>query len=231
MVRSANRGVTRLTDGYRYNKVATLSTQAVTEIAATSATGNGTLVELGAPNPTQHGFCWNTSGTPTTEDAVVELGEITATTIFEAELTELTPATTYFVRAFATNTAGTAYGDEVTFATTKATPTVTQWPTTADIIYGQVTGAASLTGGSVQFNGTQIAGAFAYDTPEVVPSAGTYEAALTFSPEDTDHYNTVSGTVQITVERAIHRLYGRLPQVLIMGRPSLRRPYRVMVLR
>ncbi|HUX52795.1 MAG TPA: choice-of-anchor D domain-containing protein, partial [Williamwhitmania sp.] len=97
--------------------VATITTQAVSSIAATTATGNGNITNLGVPNPTAYGVCWNTTGTPTTSDSKVDKGAASATGAFTASMTSLTANTTYYVRAFATNTAGTSYGAEVSFTT------------------------------------------------------------------------------------------------------------------
>ena len=49
-----------------------VTTQAVTDIGTDTATGNGTITELGSPGATRLGFCWNTFGLPTVDDARVE---------------------------------------------------------------------------------------------------------------------------------------------------------------
>jgi hypothetical protein len=103
----------------------TVSTQAVSGITATTATGNGDITSLGIPNPTAHGVCWNTTGTPTTADFVTDNGAASVTGAYTASMTSLTANTTYYVRAFATNTAGTSYGTEVSFTTDAIAPTVT----------------------------------------------------------------------------------------------------------
>jgi hypothetical protein len=105
--------------------VPTLTTQAVSAITATIATGNGNITSLGVPNPTAYGVCWNTSGTPGTSDSKVDKGAASATGAFTASMTSLTANTTYYVRAFATNIAGTSYGAEVSFTTSGIAPTVT----------------------------------------------------------------------------------------------------------
>jgi len=103
----------------------TVTTQAASSIASTTATGNGTITSLGSPNPTAYGVCWNISGTPTTSDSKTDNGAASATGSFTAAMTGLSANTTYHVRAFATNTAGTSYGTEVTFTTSAIAPTVT----------------------------------------------------------------------------------------------------------
>lgn len=96
-----------------------MTTQAVTNIGATTATGNGNITDLGGPNPTAHGVCWSTSANPTTSDSHTNEGAAGATGAFTSNMTGLSPNTTYYVRAYATNTGGTSYGNEVNF-TTKA---------------------------------------------------------------------------------------------------------------
>ncbi|MFA6719581.1 MAG: hypothetical protein WCS15_10915, partial [Prevotella sp.] len=98
-------------------KAPTVTTQAVSNIAATTATGNGNITSLGSPNPTAYGVCWNTTGTPTTSDSKVDKGTASATGAFTAPMTGLTANTTYYVRAYATNAVGTSYGDVVSFVT------------------------------------------------------------------------------------------------------------------
>lgn len=97
-----------------------VTTQAVTGIGATTATGNGIITALGDPNPTQHGLCWNIHGAPTIADRKTEAGQATATGAFTSNMTGLSPGTTYHVRAYATNTAGTGYGNDVNFKTAYA---------------------------------------------------------------------------------------------------------------
>jgi len=99
----------------------TVTTVAVTNIGATTATGNGTVTALGVPNPTQHGVCWNMTGSPTIADSRTEEGAVSATGPFASSMTGLLPCTVYYVRSYATNSAGTGHGSDVSFATTCAT--------------------------------------------------------------------------------------------------------------
>ena len=101
------------------SEVSTVSTQAVTSIGTTTATGNGTIISLGYLNPTQHGVCWNTTGTPTTGDACTQEGPASATGSFASAMTGLTPNTTYYARAYAAHAMGTFYGEQVSFSTMK----------------------------------------------------------------------------------------------------------------
>jgi parallel beta-helix repeat protein len=94
-----------------------VTTQAVTDITQTTATGNGNVTDLGIPNPTQHGVVWSTSPNPTTANSKTTDGPVSATGAFTSSMTGLTPGTLYYVRAYAANDAGTFYGGVVTFTT------------------------------------------------------------------------------------------------------------------
>jgi hypothetical protein len=78
-----------------------------------------------------------------------------------------------------------------------ATPTVSAWPAATAITYGQTLASSTLTGGSAS-----VSGAFAWTTPTIVPSGGTPSESVTFTPTDTTDYNTVTGSVNVTVNPA-----------------------------
>jgi hypothetical protein len=101
-------------------QVPTVTTQAVTDVAETTATGNGNITDLGSPTSiTAYGVCWSSSSTtPTVSDNQVSNGTTTSSGAFTASITGLVAGTTYYVRAYATNVTGTAYGDVVSFTTT-----------------------------------------------------------------------------------------------------------------
>ncbi len=110
--------------------VPTVTTQAVTNVSTATATGNGDITYLGGLTATAHGVVWNTTGTPTLADDSTDEGSTSATGAFTSTMTGLSPDTTYYVRAYAANAAGTVYGDEVTFTTTavaSAIPTLSEW--------------------------------------------------------------------------------------------------------
>ncbi len=93
-----------------------ITTTAITSITDTTAVSGGKSVADGGDTITARGVCWNTTGTPTTSDSHTSNG--TGTTDYSSSLTGLTASTTYYVRAYATNSIGTTYGDELTFDTT-----------------------------------------------------------------------------------------------------------------
>jgi hypothetical protein len=130
--------------------LATVSTGAVLNLRFNGATGNGTVENDGGGSVSNRGFCWSTSELPTIEDALVEAGEGLGS--FSAEITELIGATTYFVRAYAINEAGVAYGEEVSFTTLPA-PVLAQLTTTP---ISAITANAAQSGGTITNSGNSI---------------------------------------------------------------------------
>ena len=93
----------------------TVTTTAISEIDKTTATGGGNVTADGGATVTARGICWSTSQNPTVDGSHTTDG--TGTGSFTSSMTGLTANTTYYVRAYATNSAGTAYGEEVSFTT------------------------------------------------------------------------------------------------------------------
>ena len=94
----------------------TLNTNAISSITETTATSGGNITDDGGATVTTRGVCWSTSTNPTTANNKTTVGSGTGS--FTSSLTGLTASTTYYVRAYATNSLGTAYGNEQTFTTT-----------------------------------------------------------------------------------------------------------------
>jgi hypothetical protein len=95
-----------------------LTTTAISAISATSSASGGNITSDGGAAITARGVCWSTSSNPTISNNKTTDGNGTGS--FTSNLTGLTSATKYYVRAFATNSAGTAYGNEVNFTTNNA---------------------------------------------------------------------------------------------------------------
>ena len=93
----------------------TVTTTAISNVDKTTATSGGEVTADGGADVTARGICWSTSQAPTVSDSHTTDG--TGTGSFTSAMTELTANTTYYVRAYATNSAGTAYGEEVSFTT------------------------------------------------------------------------------------------------------------------
>ena len=92
-----------------------LTTTAITSIGVTTAASGGNIAVAGAGIITARGVCWSTTPTPTISDNLTSDG--TGTGVFTSSLTGLAAGTTYYVRAYATNNAGTGYGTQLVFDT------------------------------------------------------------------------------------------------------------------
>jgi uncharacterized protein (TIGR02145 family) len=92
-----------------------VTTAAVTNITQTTATSGGNVTSDGGATVTARGVCWNTSSNPTTANNYTTDGSGTGT--FVSNLIGLTSNTLYYVRAYATNSVGTSYGNELSFTT------------------------------------------------------------------------------------------------------------------
>ena len=93
----------------------TLTTSSVSSITYTSVSAGGNISSDGGATVSARGLVYITSTNPTLSNTVLTIGS--GTGIFSGTISGLTPNTTYYVRAYATNSAGTAYGNEVSFTT------------------------------------------------------------------------------------------------------------------
>jgi uncharacterized protein (TIGR02145 family) len=100
--------------------LATLTTTNAVGITTSSASCGGEITSEGNVAVTGRGICWGMNANPTKADNVINIGN--GPGIFTASVTGLTAATTYHVRAWATNSVGTAYGNDISFTTYNITP-------------------------------------------------------------------------------------------------------------
>ena len=94
-----------------------VSTIEVSEIKSSSAISEGEITGSGDASITKHGHCWSTSTLPTVNDPKTEKPGGSSGMIFSSNLTNLSPVTDYYVRSYAENSLGTAYGNEISFST------------------------------------------------------------------------------------------------------------------
>ena len=95
----------------------TVRTKRATSITSNSAITGGEFANTKVSPPTEFGVCWATHSTPTIKDnKIAGLGEYTD---FFCLMTELTPATTYYVKAYAINDVGMVYAPAISFTTKK----------------------------------------------------------------------------------------------------------------
>lgn len=93
----------------------TLTTAEVTNVLINTAKCGGTISSDGGSTITEKGVCWSTHTSPTTSDNKTNDGA--GAGLFTSEIKGLLPATTYYLRAYATTSNGTGYGSSMVFTT------------------------------------------------------------------------------------------------------------------
>jgi hypothetical protein len=165
------------------------------------------VISVDAP-VTDKGFCWNTVGVPVVGDTCVA-GTYTEGGTFTGKLTGLSADNTYYVRAYATNTRGTAYGNQLSYntpGTPKVDTAVTNiYPTAVDA-GGTVTADAMVT---VTFRGVCWSTEPISSTTDPtsishidsdVAGTGTFTVSITSLTKGTKYYvRAYAGTGIITV--------------------------------
>lgn len=101
----------------------TVTTTAISNITSSSATGGGNVTADGGATVTEKGICYAITQNPTTANTKVTGG--TGTGSYTSNMTGLAASTTYYVRAYATNSNGTSYGSQVSFTTSASSGTTT----------------------------------------------------------------------------------------------------------
>lgn len=111
----------------------TVSTITIGNVTYSSVDLKGAIISIGSAKVTKHGFCWSMEEQPTVTDSKCNLGDSDKPKDFTYTATDLLSSSTYYVRAYAENAEGIAYGEQLTFDT-KGTPKL------ADVETGNVTG-------------------------------------------------------------------------------------------
>jgi len=127
---------------------ATLTTNAVTTFTATTATAGGNVTADNGSPVLSKGVCYAITQNPTTGNSVVVASPAVGIGAYTCSLTGLTRATTYYVKAYATNSSVTTYAAQQSF-TTLATAPVLATTTAATLI----TANTATTGGNVTDDG------------------------------------------------------------------------------
>ncbi len=154
-----------------------------------------TVIEAGAAvtlDDLEHTY----DGTPKRATAVTNPSGLNVNITYNGSTEAPVDAGSYAVAATIEddNYMGTATG---TLVIDKATPAVTTWPAASEIVYGQTLADSTLSGGE-----TSVSGTFAFADPDTAPFVGTASHAVIFIPADTVDYYSVSGSVNVTVQKA-----------------------------
>ena len=133
----------------------TINTSSISSITTSSANGGGNITTDGGASVTSRGVCWSsTTSSPTTSNSKTSSGSGIGS--FTSSISGLSPNTTYFVRAFATNSAGTVYGSAVSFKTSAVSLPIISTTSITSITSFSATGGGNITsdgGGSVTSRG------------------------------------------------------------------------------
>jgi hypothetical protein len=94
----------------------TVTTSDVWYVMSTFAYGEGNVTNEGTSGVTHKGVCWGLNSTPTLSGNYSDVGFGPGS--ISSKMDNLSPSTKYYVRAYATNSSGTAFGKVVSFTTT-----------------------------------------------------------------------------------------------------------------
>jgi uncharacterized protein (TIGR02145 family) len=130
---------------------ATLSTMDISSVTTTTAVSGGIITEFGTGQIIVSGVCWSTAEYPTVNDnkTIQEGSEV-----FTSTLTNLLPNVTYYVRAYATNNYGTAYGNQIYFTTNRSISDSTV-PIVMTVSVTEITVASAVIGSVINSDGGQ----------------------------------------------------------------------------
>lgn len=131
-----------------YGNKVEVFTNAASNISSTTANCGGSIYNDGGSYISSKGLCWNTSSKPTTINSNIISG--TDVGSFNAVLSNLSPGTLYYVRAFAINQNGTFYGDEITFTTLASIPVISTNQATS------ISQTSAISGGIITSNGGSV---------------------------------------------------------------------------
>jgi uncharacterized protein (TIGR02145 family) len=140
------------------HEVPTLTTSEITNITGTTATSGGSITDEGSGTIVERGICWSKGITPTVADNRTIEGGGAGT--YVNNMTDLDAATIYYVRAYATNEAGTGYGMALSFATLGEAPSATTQAAT------DITTTSATLHGVVNSNYLSTTVTFEYGTTE-----------------------------------------------------------------
>jgi len=105
-------------------KIPKLTSSKTKDVGVDVAFSGGSVTDAGGSEVTQRGVCWSTSPNPT-ESLATKTQDGSGIGDFSSQVTGLAPDTKYYIRAYATSAAGTAYGAQTDFTTHIVTPPVT----------------------------------------------------------------------------------------------------------
>ncbi|MGV8111524.1 MAG: hypothetical protein AB2L17_01330 [Lentimicrobium sp.] len=98
--------------------IPTVSTDMVTNLTSNSVICGGNVINNGFTTVFARGVCWDTTGNPTLQNCLGFTSDGQGIGLFTSYINNLSPSTAYYVKAYATNSKGTSYGNQRNFTTT-----------------------------------------------------------------------------------------------------------------
>lgn len=192
----------------------TLTTTTAFGVGSVSANSGGSITSNGGTPLTARGIVWGTTANPTLSNNVIT-DVSTSTGTYTAAINGLSPNSTYYVRAYATNSIGTSYGDQVTFTTlgvgsfaatysfdlvtsTSGTTDPTPVPTANGVTFGSFsavgTGTSSSAGFRFSFTGWTLGATTGSDVFTAVSDSTDryYEVTITPNPGSSVNLSSIS---------------------------------------
>jgi hypothetical protein len=173
---------------------ASLTTAVQTDLTCNSVTLGGNISSTGGANITERGIVYAKAANPTTSDTKVMMGNGEGS--FNKSVTGLEETTSYYVRAYAINSAGTSYGNQISFATppcaipaTVKTSIPTDVSFTSATLGGDVTddGGATVTERGVVYSISQNP-TIAHNKVQIGSGTGSFSKTVTGLAENTTYY-------------------------------------------
>ncbi len=160
-------------------EVPKVTTRDASEITQTSAKSGGDVTDNGGAEVTDRGVCWGTAADPILGSNKTSDG--TGNGTFISSITDLTPSTFYYIRAYAINSEGIGYGDQVSFTTSGVPPVAGFSASTTTITAGQ----------SVQFTDQS--------TNNPASWSWNFGDGKTSTSQSPSHLYSVAGTYTVTL--------------------------------
>jgi uncharacterized repeat protein (TIGR02059 family) len=172
-------------------ELSTLSTSTINNITATSASCGGNITSDGGASVIERGVCWSLNADPTTSDSKTVDGNGTGQ--FTSNITGLIAGSSYHARAYATNAAGTAYGADLSFATSGKAPECLTLAAT------NITSSGTTLNGIVNANYLSTTVIFEYGTTisygQTVTPVQNLVTGNAFTNVSADIYGLIPGTI------------------------------------
>jgi PKD repeat protein len=193
-----------------------LTTSIASAITQSTAESGGNITSDGGAAITVRGVCWSTTSGPTTALST-KTTDGTGSGIFASSMTGLTAGTVYYVKAYATNSAGTDYGNEISFTSSSTIPGAPRGVTAlARYAQATITFSAPISNG-----GSVITGYTVTSNPGNITGTGTASPiTLTGLTNGTEYTFTVRATNAIGTSVASSASNSVTPSVTTQDKPT-----------